>query len=98
MELREKIANVKLYPMLQKLGVVVDCKLSGFKIQEILLETADQILALVKESGYVKLAENQELPENPFSCKAENFSLVRHNAYEDGQATMVNSGWRKLDI
>ncbi len=50
------------------------------------------------EVGYVKLAENQELPETPLPYKAGNFSIVRHNAYEDGQATMVNSGWRKIEL
>ena len=63
-QLREKILNERLYPMLQRLGVVVDCKLSGFKMQEIMLGTAVGILAdykealpeLAREAGYVKLA------------------------------------------
>ena len=68
------------------------------KIVKLLQETAelsyrsflpDQILALIKEAGYVKLAEIQTLP----------FLNVRVSdaTYRIAQDDMLSAGWRKVE-
>jgi len=53
---------------------------------------ASQILALIKEAGYVKLADNQTTPANNyFSPKNQE---VHRRAIDD----MIKDGWRKVEI
>ncbi len=71
------------------------------EFQNYYLSVADEIInnyfpEWARAEGWVKLASDQSLPENPFYITPERETLIRHNAYEDGQATMVNSGWRKV--
>ena len=50
------------------------------------------ILALIKEAGYVKLADNQTTPANNyFSPKNQE---VHRRAIDD----MIKDGWRKVEI
>jgi len=53
-------------------------------------DATDQILALIKEAGYVKLADDQSLPENPYPRMAQ-------CADEDGAIqTFTNPDWMKF--
>jgi len=53
---------------------------------------ADKILALIKEAGYVKLADNQSLPDNPYPRMSQ-------CADEDGAIqTFTNPDWMKFHM
>lgn len=70
----------------------------------------DQILTLIKEAGYVKLADDQSLPENPkANTKLGNidYHYIRgklyyrafdniHTVYKQAQQDMLKQGWRKV--
>lgn len=64
----------------------------GFKVKDYTMpiEVTDQILALIKEAGYVKLAEDQSLPEKEFISSNENYR------YAEAQKDMLKAGWRKV--
>ena len=89
-DLREQIANDKLYPMLKELGVVVDCKLSGPRMQAILLKTAKRILAL---PGIAELTEDQTIPThlNPYPEGG-----AYHNIWNHAMETMYCQDFRKV--
>jgi len=55
-------------------------------------KVAAQILTLIKEAGYVKLAENQELP--PFIY----LSGSDFNAKSTIQQCMLKAGFRKVEL
>jgi len=59
----------------------------------------DQILALIKEAGYVKLAENQSLPFRAPNCECVDcWSSIRYlHEIQDGEK-MLKEGWRKVEI
>ena len=59
---------------------------------EFVSEIAGQILDLIKEAGYVKLAENQELP--PFIY----LSGSDFNAKSTIQQCMLKAGFRKVEL
>jgi len=69
---------------------------------------ADQILALIKEAGYVKLADNQDLPSNLFiKFKANSkLTMVAQKelgdtaimAYKQSQQDMLQAGWKKVKL
>ena len=56
-------------------------------------EEATEILALIKEAGYVKLADDQDLPQNPMS---QNITLGR--LYQRAQQEMLAAGFRKVEL
>ena len=82
-DVREQIA--------QKLTVLYKwaalCERQGYydpeEAQEALHEDADEILALLKENGYVRLADDQELPDGD-ECD------------EVAQHKMLKAGWKKV--
>ena len=47
-------------------------------------ELADQILALIKEAGYVKLVKDQSMPELA--------------GYKVAQEELLKAGWRKVEL
>ena len=51
---------------------------------------SDQILTLLKENGYVKLADDQELPE----CT----DYWRSWGYSQAQQDMLKAGWKKVKV
>lgn len=70
-------------------------------------ELAHQVLARIKEAGYVQLAEDQTLPENPHrkSVEEERISdgkwskrISESNIVvcDDAQQDMLKAGWRKV--
>ena len=58
---------------------------------------ADEILAYIKAGGYVKLADNQELP-NPFMDMHLWRDYSPDMAYEKGQQDMLKAGFRKVEL
>lgn len=55
----------------------------------------DQILALIKEAGYVKLADDWGLPDG-FAYKG--CGDREYTQYCAGQTDMLKEGWRKVEI
>jgi len=67
----------------------------------------DPILALIKEEGYVKLSDDQTLPENP-KARARLGSVDYHEyngsfvntytVYKQAQQDMLKAGFRRVEI
>ena len=55
------------------------------------LDLAGGILGLIKEAGYVKLADDQNLPVIPRGSYS-NADYLR------GQSDMLKAGWRKVEL
>lgn len=68
---------------------------SQTEIRDLYFSRADQILSIIKEAGYVKLADNQSLP-------LENSKCLLWDLYQQGwleaQRCMRIAGWRKIEI
>ena len=58
-----------------------------------------QILALIREAGYVKLAKDQHLPQAPVTLidKMVKQRLTR-SPYSLAQQDMLKAGWRKIEL
>ena len=56
------------------------------------------LFALAKEVGWVRLAEDQNLPHNPFDARKNYEESERRNAYNEGQQDMLKEGWRKVEL
>ena len=90
-ELREKIAKL-LYTYENQYDNLHN---EDSFMRGLYLGKADRILALIKEAGYVKLAENQELP--PIAQLATFNSAVK--AFCAGtQQNMLKAGFRKVEL
>lgn len=61
---------------------------------------ADELMALIKEAGYVKLAEDQSLRSLRGTVKAEYLIAYREGSYLEGwehaQQEMLKAGLRKV--
>lgn len=89
-ELRERIDNV------------LDQTVYGWRHEHKLIkdECLDQILALIKEN-YVKLAEDQSLPENrwPAGYYVSHPHLESsHDAVSEAQEDMVEADFRRVEL
>ena len=64
--------------------------------KEVYLFYADEVLSIIKEAGYVQLAEDQRLPSSGevVLLDAEPFK----KGYHLGQLRMVETGWRKVGL
>ena len=84
-DVREQIADGigLIYCSQCKIPTDVDACPTCDKIHEIAHRQADQILALLKENGYVRLADDQELPDGD-ECD------------EVAQHKMLKAGWKKV--
>ena len=60
-------------------------------------ETAVRILALIEETGYVKLAADQSLPQQSYASQAH---IGSHSSqgYVDSQQDMLKAEWRKVEL
>jgi hypothetical protein len=91
-----------MIPGKMKLGIYKMDKELREKIDDILLKhgcdrfeihiARDEILALIKEAGYVKLAENQELPLVLIDFEAGIGANI-----EATKEIMLNAGFRKIE-
>ena len=54
---------------------------------------ASEIIACFKQANYVRLADDQSLPEYP-ELTYDSFQC----AFEGGQQRMLGKGWRKVDL
>ena len=52
---------------------------------------ADQVLALIEEAGYVRLADDQSLPQN-------NYWGYGSGIYHTAQVEMYECNWRKVEL
>jgi hypothetical protein len=68
------------------------CSRDEDRIIKLIQQYFDEI---AKEKGYVKLAENQELPDNPYSVFDHDFEC--RVGYYEGQQDMLKAGFRKID-
>jgi len=95
-ELREKIAKYLF-------DICRNCNTSGTEFysqnpSQELVDTVEadcyrevsHILTLIKEAGYVKLADDQSLPEKPF--------YPDKSIYCETQQDMLKAGWRKVEL
>ena len=112
MELREKIAEAlsKLrdegtLPPYPKLGENEHSVYKGMR--NFWLAYADEILALIKQGGYVKLNSDQSLPKNPYDegevkCVGGTTSLsydfISIGAYKQAQEDMLKRGFRRVEL
>ena len=96
-DVREQIA--------QKLTVLYKwaalCERQGYydpeEAQEALHEDADEIIALLKENGYVRLADDQTLPTTAERPQKITFDPPNYLAgLCDGQTDMLKAGWKKV--
>jgi len=95
MELREKIARAMAE------GRMVKWENRGEATKNWFLNKADQILALIKEAGYVKLADDQnlpsyELPDKPLA-QSEWWSGYA-TGHIEGKEAMLKAGFRKVEL
>jgi len=67
----------------------------------------DRILALIKEAGYVKLAKDQSLPENPYprmtQCADEDGAIQTFTnpdwmKFHMAEDAMLQSGFRRIEL
>ena len=64
----------------------------------------DQILALIKETGYVKLASDQRTPLIPayyysvVDNQGKTNSKLKQESYAVAQQDMLKAGWRKVEL
>lgn len=57
---------------------------------------ANQVLPFIKEAGYVRLSEDQSLPER--SNQVLNACGQYLWGYSDGQSVLLKAGWRKVEL
>ena len=64
------------------------------------LEDADQILALIKQAGYVKLSDDQSLPvpDNKPVFLSKDMKEVYDTAYSIAQDDMLKAGFRRVEL
>jgi hypothetical protein len=83
-EMREKIARI-----------LIDASVDN----EVFATTAHRIQSLYDSEGWVKKAENQELPTNPYprpdqyTDRREMANFAESEAYERGQQSMLDAGY-----
>jgi len=53
----------------------------------------DQILAIIKQAGYVKLADDQSLP-----CITHRYGSEFGSGYAEAQEDMLKSGFRRMEL
>lgn len=96
-ELREKIARV----------VYFDCTDCPYKYEgdcvspdtcKFTKDKADQILALIKQANYVRLADDQSLPENPYSPPLNKTQEVWSDVVVATHRAMLNKDFRKVEL
>jgi len=68
----------------------------------------DQILALIEQEGYVKLADDQSLPENPYEAEIneehrepaseDDVWLMAYNGFERAKSYMLKAGFRRVEL
>ena len=80
-ELREKIAEWLQY-----------VKLSGENLEW----HADQILTIIKEDGYIQLADDKEMPYFTHHTTEEIERLTKGEVYGLAQVDVLKAGWRKV--
>ena len=81
-------------------GVIRDWTIRLKSGQEIELsaEVVEQIIKHEnEEAGYVKLAEDQSLPDNPIGDFIPDIGKGQQWAYNKAQRDMLKAGWRKVD-
>jgi len=69
---------------------------------------ANRILAIIKEAGYVKLSDDQSLPENPYDkqieqagsepATEEDVYIMAFNGFERGILAMLRAGFRRVEL
>jgi len=85
-ELREKIART-----IWSDGTGDEEGFEGLGAKHIVFKITDQILALIKEASYVKLAEDQSLPEAVLSVLGLRTVNATVKIYQ-------REGWRKVEL
>lgn len=53
-----------------------------------------EIIPLMKEAGFVQLAEDQSPPDNPFHHLAGG----HYDGWRQGREDMLKAGWRKVEL
>ena len=84
-ELRDRIGNI----LCRDRGGTIEAYLSKLRID------ANDIFAYFKEAGYVRLANDQSSPEDPYNYEQE---CRESTAYGKAQQAMWEAGWRKVEL
>jgi len=63
---------------------------------------------LIKQAGYVKLADDQSLPENPYEAEIneehrepaseDDVWLMAYNGFERAKSYMLKAGFRRVEL
>lgn len=95
MDIREKVA-IQIYEFVHRGKVHLSWDELPTRIgKHSYRELADQILALIEEAGYVQLAEDQSLPENPY-MDGTSTELGWQQGIEDMLTIQNGTVWRKV--
>jgi len=85
-ELREKIAGrFKSFTL-----AISEGSLEGTKLE--CEREAKEIVALVKEAGYVRLSQDQSLPNKP------PYLTLAQGGYKQALVDICEAGWRKVEL
>ncbi len=88
MEIREQIDQIiseQVSELMQKLGCTGGCIRQEIDASEMIFITTNQIINLIKEAGYVKLASDQTV------------SPAMYLAIRDAQWDYIKEGWRRVE-
>ncbi len=58
-------------------------------------QVAENLLTLIEQAGYVRLADDQTLPGNPYIPSTE-YNCVSRATWDETAEKMFKSGWRKV--
>lgn len=59
------------------------------------IDTAQHIMNRIKQAGYVRLLDDQSLPEDPYNYEQE---CRESTAYGEAQQAIWEAGWRKVEL
>jgi len=93
-ELREKIAALDCKSCYSRSGIKYKPCSLGYILGKCpgYYNFTDQILALVKEAGYVRLSQDQSLPNKP------PYLTLAQGGYKQALVDICEAGWRKVEL
>jgi hypothetical protein len=63
------------------------------RFKEYYYHRADQIINFAKKTGFVRLAKDQTLPDNPHSPMTDR----KFGTFGEGQESLLKKNWRKVE-
>jgi len=87
--------------------VIIEWRLASEGDKAEYYRRADQILAFIKKAGYVRLADDQSLPENPYAkgnvrsvggTMVIGYDPISGGVYQEAQDDMLKAGFRRVEL